>query len=226
MAKQTKTKTKTRRTPKNVTKKIDVNKYTPQALIDRGVSIKAQRKIYSDLRSIAIKRINRLKEKGYTDIPEVKVNIPTLKEIEDHKYPTQYFHFKLLEVINFINNPLSLMTTQHKRTEVKTAMTLAKHGYEKAASNIEKFGRFMETIKSRFNGLFYDSVRIAEWYEENKTGRMTGEELAEAYEKWAQQEDKVIVENIRLLHPHDYKERLAQRYDKSVTEIESWIKQL
>lgn len=212
--------------PKNITKKIDVDKYTPQALIDRGVSLKTQRKLYTEFRSIAIKRIKRLEEKGYTNIPEVNVNLPTLKEIDDHMYPTQYFHFKLLEVINFINNPLTLITNQGRRTEVKTATTLAKHGYQKASLNIEKFGRFMETIKSRFNGLFYDSVRVAEWYEENKTGRMTAEELAEAYEKWAQQEDRIIVENIRLLHPKDYKERLANKYDKTLTDIEDWIDQL
>lgn len=219
-------KKKIKKAPKNVTKKIDVNKYTPQALIDRGVSLKTQRKLYTEFRTIAIKRIKRLKEKGYTNIHEVNVNLPTLKEIDDHMYPTQYFHFKLLEVINFINNPLTLITNQGRRTEIKTVTTLAKHGYQKAASNIEKFGRFMETIKSRFNGLFYDSVRVAEWYEENKKGRMTAEELAEAYEKWAQQEDRIIVENIRLLHPKDYKERLAEKYDKTLAEIEDWIDQL
>lgn len=212
--------------PKNTKKKIDVNKYTPQALIDRGVSLKTQRKLYTEFRSIAIKRIKRLEEKGYTNIPEVNIKLPTLKEIDEHMYPTQYFHFKLLEVINFINNPLSLITNQGRRTEVKIAMTLSKHGYQKASSNIEKFGRFMEIIKSRFNGLFYDSVRVAEWYEENKTGRMTAKELAEAYEKWAQQEDRIIVENIRLLHPKDYKERLANKYDKTLTDIEDWIDHL
>lgn len=218
MAKQKKTKT-----PKNVTRKIDVNKYTPTALINRGVTIKQQRKLYTEYRSIVNKRLNRLKEKGYRDVEEVKkIKLPTLKEIDEHQYSEQYFHFKLLEAINALNNPLTLLSNQENRTEIKIKNTLEKHGYQKAAKDTKRYGKFMDMIRARSIGLLYDSDRVAEWYEQEETKGFTPKELAQMYEEFQLKEDRTLYENIKLLHPKDYEERLAKKWDTTVEKVREW----
>lgn len=221
MAKQKKKK----KQPTNTTRKIDVDKYTPLAREARGVSDKQARKLYSEFRSIAQKRLNRLKEAGYANVDESKAYFPTLKEIDEHAYPHQYFNFKLIEVIEYLNNPLSLLSNQGKRTEIKTAQTLKRHGHEKASKNIDKFGKFMQATRARFNGLFYDSERAAEWYEQENTGRISVDELARTYEEWQRREDKLYIENMKLLHPKDYVEVIARKKDASITQIEKWIEE-
>lgn len=221
-------KKKINKAPKNTTKHIDATKYLPENLEQRGVSMESQRKLYTQFRNIAMKRIKRLNEKGITDTEELKkIKLPTLKEIDEHMYPTQYFHFKLLEAINFINNPLTLLSNQDKREEIKIAETLRSHGYNVAAKNIKKFGKYMQAIRARYIGLFYDSKRIAQWYEQmqSEDGRASIEDMVDSYIEWQENEDRLLVENMKLLYPDDYKERLQEMTDKTEKEINEIIKQ-
>lgn len=219
-------KKKTNKIPKNTTKHIDATKYLPENLEQRGVSMAAQRKLYTQFRNIALKRIKRLNEKGITDTPELKkINLPTLKEIDENMYPTQYFHFKLIEAINFINNPLTLISNQNRREEVKIIETLKSHGYDVAAKNIKKFGKFMEAVRARYIGLFYDSDRIARWFErmQSENGKTSIDDMVDAYIEWQEKEDRLLVENMKLLYPDDYKKRLQDMTDKTEKEINELI---
>lgn len=207
-------------------KKLDASKYTPLELDRRGVSEKAQRKLYSDLRQTALKRIKRLKEAGYDWTPEAKHILPNLKQIDQYPSPTYALHNKLMEIVNFLNNPLSLVSNQKFRTEVKMANTLAKHGYTRAAQNPEQFGKFMEAVKSRSRGLEFDSERAVKYYETKKL-KINMKDLADTYVEWQYNEDKRLIENVKKLHPNDYKEYLEMRgrdYDAIMESIEQYEK--
>lgn len=220
-------KKKTNKIPKNTTKHIDATKYLAENLEQRGVSMAAQRKLYTQFRNTALKRIKRLNEKGITDTPELKkINLPTLKEIDENMYPTHYFHFKLIEAINFINNPLTLISNQNRREEVKIIETLKSHGYDVAAKNIKKFGKFMEAVRARYIGLFYDSDRIARWYErmQSENGKTSIDDMVDSYIAWQEKEDRLLVENMKLLYPDDYKKRLQEMTDKTEKEINDLLK--
>lgn len=205
-------------------KQRDASKYTPIALEKRGVSEKQQRKLYSSLRRDAMKRIKRLKEAGYGYVQEAKHILPTLKELEKYPSPIYALHNKLMEVVNFLNNPLSLVSNQKFRSDVKTANTLAKHGFTRAAENPEQFGRFMKAVRARMIGMEFDSDRAVKYYENNKS-KLNMNKLANSYIEWQYNEDKRLIDNVMRLHPNDYKEYLetkGRNYDKMMESIKAY----
>lgn len=201
---------KQRRIP-NTLKKLDLNKYSPQALEKRGLGDKMLRKIYSEFSSIAKKRIQALIDKGYGDTQEVRRSVfPTLKEVDTKPDPGYYLKAKIFELATFLNNPLSLLRNQSKRTEIKAQATLKEHGYDVAAKSYISFGKFMETIKSRGLGLMLDSKRAVQYYESHYLEGQTYKEIAQAFEEWQDRELKTIIENVKLLYDKDYKSHLQE----------------
>lgn len=173
-----------------------------------------------------MKRIKRLKDAGYGYTQEAKHILPTLKEIEKYPSPIYALHNKLMEVVNFLNNPLSLVSNQKFRSDVKTANTLAKHGFTRAAENPEQFGRFMQAVRSRMTGLEFDSERAVKYYERKKLS-INMKNLADAYTEWQYKEDKLLINNAKSLHPDDYKDYLESKgrnYDKIMESIEAYEK--
>lgn len=191
-------------------KQLDPLKYSPIGLERRGLSDKAQRKLYSSLRASAIKRMKRLKDSGYGWTDEAKHKFPTLKDIDKYPSPTYALHAKIMEAVNLLNNPLSLLSNQKFRIEVKTSQTLAKHGYSKAAENVEQFGKFMDAVRARMTGLEFDSERAVKFYERGNR-KSDIKKLGDAYLRWQYEEDKLYLENIKNLHPDDYKEYMEQK---------------
>lgn len=196
----------------NTRKKIDLNKYSPQALINRGLSNKMLRKIYSDFRGVAKKRIAALIKKGFGDVEEVKRSyFPTLKEVDTKPSPDYYLRAKIFELANFLNNPLSLLRNQHNRTEIKAAATMKEHGYDVAAGSHISFSKFMQLVKSRGYGLMLDSDRAVQYYESHYLEGMSYKEIAKSFSEWQDKEIKTIIENFKLLYGKDWKSKLADR---------------
>lgn len=211
-----------------VLKEIDVNKWTKPAIEKRGLSYKTLRKRYSEYRAIAVKRQKALAKKGYGKMPEVtQAKFPTLKELDMRDIDVElYLKLKMKQLVEFLNNPLTLVSNQSRRKEIKAMATLKLHGYNIYDSNFEAFVDFMQKLKSRGLGLLEDSDRAAKYFSEHWRPDMDLDTFIKSFEKYRREDDSDKIENLKLLHPDDYKERvmLLPGIDKKrLSEIEKYI---
>lgn len=212
----------------NTLKEIDVNKWTKPAIEKRGLSYKTLRKRYSEYRAIAVKRQKSLAAKGYGKMPEVtQAKFPTLKELDARNIDVElYLKMKMKQVVEFLNNPLTLVRNQGRRQEIKSMKTLQLHGYNIYDSNFEAFIDFMQKLRSRGLGLLEDSDRAAKYFSEHWRPDMDLDTFIKSFEKYRREDDADKIENLKLLHPDDYKERamLLPGIDKKrLSEIEKYI---
>lgn len=84
----------------------------------------------------------------------------------------------------------------------------------------------MEAVRARYIGLFYDSDRIARCYErmQSENGKTSIDDMVDSYIAWQEKEDRLLVENMKLLYPDDYKKRLQEMTDKTEKEINDLLK--
>lgn len=209
-------------------KEIDVNKWTKPAIEKRGLSYKTLRKRYSEYRAVAVKRQKALAAKGYGKMPEVtQAKFPTLKELDARNIDVElYLKMKMKQVVEFLNNPLTLVRNQGRRQEIKSMKTLQLHGYNIYDSNFEAFIDFMQKLRSRGLGLLEDSDRAAKYFSEHWRPDMDLDTFIKSFEKYRREDDADKIENLKLLHPDDYKERamLFPGIDKKrLSEIEKYI---
>ena len=81
---------------------------------------------------------------------------------------------------------------QARREAVRT---LKEHGYKGITyRNYDKFGQFMDAVKSAYQDGQYDSERAVEAFEANekkKNNKVSPEQLAEDFQNWMN-EDRII----------------------------------
>lgn len=210
-------------------KEIDVNKWTKPAIEKRGLSYKTLRKRYSEYRAIAVKRQKALVAKGYGKMPEVtQAKFPTLKELDMRDIDVElYLKLKMKQLVEFLNNPLTLVSKQSRRKEIKAMKTLQLHGYNIYDSNFEAFVDFIEKLRSRGLGILEDSDRAAKYFSEHWRPDMDLDTFIKSFERFRKEDDADKVENLKLLHPEDYKDRamdLPGMNKKRLSEIEKYIR--
>lgn len=195
---------------KRLFKKLNIKKYTVQALEQRGLSTNELRKLYSELRSISLKRRNALIAKGYKDVQEARLSVRKLKDMGGVPDVEYYIKAKIYEMAQYLNNPLTLLSNQSKRAELKAQQTLRDHGFAIAATRYTSFGKFMEALKARGGGLMLDSFRAVKYFEKEALNKTSLKDMVEDFNQWQQAEIKTIVENTKAVYPNQYREKLKE----------------
>lgn len=196
------------------------------------MTYKTLRKRYSEYRSIAVKRQKALQQKGYEKVPEVtNAKFPTLRELDSRQdFDTElYLKLKMKQLVEFLNNPLTLVSNQKDRSMFKALKTLQLHGYNIYETNFESFGDFMDALRARSLGILFDSRDAAEFFEKNWKKDMSIDDLMKSYEKYELKEQAAQVENIRALYNGD-DEKMHERFmavpgmtKKRLEEVEKYI---
>lgn len=137
---------------------------------------------YRRLRSVVLRRLNRLKNtefKTYAD--RQKKKFPAPKNLDK-----QELRFRLFEIKKAIGSVPTGYKQAMERQE-KSVETFRRHGYKFVTKdNIQKFGVYMQMAKAKSIEKLFDSERAYILFEdmqmENET--TTPEEMAREYEKW------------------------------------------
>lgn len=152
------------------------NKYmdlNPQSISE--MDPKEVRKAYSELRSIARKRADRLEAAGFEARrfdPVANVDPDDMDE-------------QLAELAYFLQSPGS--SVKVARQEKEQASLLA-HGYN--ISNIDKFGNFMEEMRQRYkNRMYRDSDPFAKVYEASERRGIPISTIKKEFGKWLRSEE-------------------------------------
>ena len=152
------------------------NKYmdlNPQSISE--MDPKEVRKAYSELRSIARKRADRLEAAGFEARrfdPVANVDPDDMDE-------------QLAELAYFLQSPGS--SVKVARQEKEQASLLA-HGYN--ISNIDKFGAFMDEMRQRYkNRMYRDSDPFAKVYEASERRGIPISTIKKEFGKWLRSEE-------------------------------------
>lgn len=196
------------------------------------MTYKTLRKRYSEYRSVAVKRQKALQQKGYVNVPEVtNAKFPTLRELDSRQdFDTElYLKLKMKQLVEFLNNPLTLLSNQKDRSMFKALKTLQLHGYNIYETNYEAFGEFMDALRARSLGILFDSRDAAEFFEKKWKKDMSIDDLMKSYTKYELNEQAAQVENIRALYNgddekiHERSMALPGMTKKRLEEIEKYI---
>lgn len=146
--------------------KAPLRSYTPIAIEQaRTLGTEAEvRKEYSRLRSIARKRLERLKKAGFDDTQIYKNNVTNLKPLSELKGEEneEELHRRLAKLARFIHAETSTVTGQRDLIE-KSLDTLHENGYTFVTKeNFKRFTEFMEFSRQYKKGRMRDSERVAE----------------------------------------------------------------
>lgn len=141
--------------------------YTP-VLLNPTVSAITPEQVkqeYTRLRRIALKRIARLKADGVYYTKYIKSVERKLKPASDIK---DYYHLaqSLLQLDWFLTSRYSSLREQRKISR-KIAKKLQAHGYDVKEKDLQKFGDFMEFVRTVTDEAVYDSESAANFYENN-----------------------------------------------------------
>ena len=133
------------------------------------------RKEYSRLRNIALKRLDRLAQAGYSDSDIYKYNAgryPTLKEISTNRQ----LYEALSSLAWFITAKGSTVSGQREYEETMRS-TLSERFGTPEDMDLKKFGAFMEYMRAKYQGKDYDSERSARVYRESLKKGITLQQL-------------------------------------------------
>lgn len=157
---------------------------------------------------------------------------PTLLELDSRQgFDTElYLKLKMKQLVEFLNNPLTLLSNQKKRPMFKSLKTLQLHGYNIYETNYESFSDFMDALRARSIGILFDSRDTAKFFEKKWKKDMSIDDLVKSYEKYELKEQAAQVENIRALYNGD-DEKIHERImavpgmtKKRLEEVEKYIK--
>lgn len=152
------------------------NKYmdlNPQSISE--MDPKEVRKAYSELRSIARKRADRLEAAGFEARRFDPVNKVDPNDMDE----------QLAELAYFLQSPGS--SVKVARQEKEQASLLAR-GYN--ISNIDKFGNFMEEMRQRYkNRMYRDSDPFAKIYEASERRGIPISTIKKEFGKWLRSEE-------------------------------------
>lgn len=173
------------------------NALTPYALENAEISAQELRKLYTELRDIANKRIKRAQKAGYGQdlvIGQGAKKIPKISEIRTEAE----LRYRIGETAMFLENPLSTISGI-KRIEAKKLATLARHGYDFVnESNLADFGRFMEWVRANYSDKIYDSDVVVKLYKTATLGDFTVRALKNMFDDYMNNQDaftQVVEEN-------------------------------
>lgn len=134
-----------------------------------------KRRVYSELRSIARKRADRLEAAGYEAQRFESLNTLDRDDLDD----------ELLEVAYYLNSPGSLLSVAKKEKE---QATLAAHGYH--IQDVRAFGRFMDNMRYRYkNRKMPPSDIYADLYEQAERRKMTEKTIQREFGAFLKNED-------------------------------------
>src|SRR5574344_686100 len=122
------------------------NALTPYALENTDISPRELRKLYTELRDIARKRIKRAKAAGYGQNLVIRKGTKKIPKISEIRTEAE-LRYRIGETAMLLENPLSTVSGI-VRNEAKKLETLARHGYDFVnEGNLRDFGRFMEWVR-------------------------------------------------------------------------------
>ena len=170
---------------------------TPYALENTDISARDLRKLYTELRDIANKRIKRANKAGYGQnmvIRQGAKKIPKLAEIRTEAE----LRFRIGETAMFLENPLSTISGI-ERIEAKKLATLARHGYDFInEGNLQDFGRFMEWVRANYSDMLFDSDLVVKLYKTVTLGGFTVRAIKQMFDDYMNNLDaftQVVEEN-------------------------------
>lgn len=173
------------------------NALTPYALENSEISAQELRKLYTELRDIANKRVKRAQKAGYGQelvIRQGAKKIPKISEIRSEAE----LRYRIGETAMFLENPYSTISGI-RRLEDKKLATLRGHGYDFVnESNLADFGRFMEWVRANYSDKIYDSDVVTKLYKTATLGNFTVRALKNMFDDYMNNQDaftQVVEEN-------------------------------
>lgn len=173
------------------------NALTPYALEAGSTSVKDLKKIYTELRDIASKRIKRAQAAGFGSnlvIRQGAKKIPKISEIRSEAE----LRYRIGETAMLLENPQSTLTGI-QRMENKKLATLQRHGYDFVnETNLADFGQFMEWVMANYSDKLYDSDIVAKLYKTATKGDFTVRALKNMFDEYMENIDaftEVVEEN-------------------------------
>ena len=173
--------------------KFDFQRYTYGAYLSgTGLSSADMTKEYSRLSRQANRNLERIMKSEFASdqyFRQLKHGFPDVKELS----PSQLAH-ELQEVARFISGTHGSYSKM-RQARREAVRTLKEHGYKGITyRNYDKFGQFMDAVKSAYQDGQYDSERAGEAFEANekkKNNKVSPEQLAEDFQNWMN-EDRII----------------------------------
>lgn len=176
--------------------------YTPvgaKQLTDRNL-----REEYSRLRSIAVKRLQRLGNSEWNDTDLYLRSKNKFKKLKDIKNERE-LRYLFSDLHYFLESPRSSVTGLDKIRK-QSLDTLHQHGYDFVTKkNFRDFGRFMEWAREHAQAYMYDSDQVAKAYNELAVKRnLSQQEIESAFRAWSRRERKL--QKIRNMNPRTSQE--------------------
>lgn len=152
-------------------------------LIDRA----AIRADYSSMRKLANQRLKRFEGTQWEKSAIYKFNKNRFKRLDQVKNPEELAHL-LVEVKDFLENPLSTVTGQQRRIK-DTVETLQEQGFTFVnTKNFSDFAMFMDRMRALNLASIYDSEQSAAvWNTLRKKGASPAE-VAEAFNQYTKEQ--------------------------------------
>ena len=162
----------------------EYDEYTPYSLWT-NYDEKTLRAEYSRLRSIARKRLERLKSSpkfsGAQFVKNWGTGFPTVKDIGANKMSIAA---NISRVSNFLNAQSSTLTGI-KETYAKMLGNYNEVGYDFIdTSNVVQFSNFLDYLRSQHILRYADSDSAYEFFADYKGNRSNTQEMSAAFEKW------------------------------------------
>lgn len=151
-------------------------------LIDRA----AIRADYTSMRKLANQRLKRFEGTQWEKSAIYKFNKNRFKRLDQVKNPEELAHL-LVEVKDFLENPLSTVTGQKRRIK-DTVTTLQEQGFTFVnTKNFSDFAMFMDRMRSLNLASIYDSEQSAEVWNTLRKHGASPAEVAEAFNKYTKE---------------------------------------
>lgn len=176
--------------------------YTPEGA--KRLTERNLREEYSRLRSIAVKRLQRLGNSEWNDTDLYLRSKNKFKKLKDIKNERE-LRYLFSDLHYFLESPRSLVTGLNKIRR-QSLDTLNSHGYKFVTKqNFRKFGRFMEWAREHAQAYMYDSERVANTFNEFSVKRnLSQQEIEIAFRAWSRRERKL--QKIRNMNPRTSQE--------------------
>lgn len=178
---------------------------------------KEMRAEYSRLRSIAVKRLARLKKNKYTDDNFYRYNAERYIPLADIKNEKQLMQ-KLSDIAYFLESRRSLIT-ERRKLESETIETLHEHGLDFVnRKNLKDFGEFMEAFREQHLELLYSSDEAASLFGLTQEKRIRSEEIQKYFKEFLGQQEAISKlerkSNSKPITASELRRRLRQNEDK------------
>ena len=185
--------------------------YTPEGA--KKLTSQNLREEYSRLRSIAVKRLNRMANSEWNDSELYLRSKNKFKKLKDIKSERE-LRFLFSDLYMFLESPRSSVSGMN-RIRTKSLAALHEHGYNFVTKkNFREFARFMEWAREHVNAYMYDSQRVANTYDELAVKRkLSQQEIEIAFRAWSRRERKL--QKIRNLNPRTSQEIFEKYFGRS-----------